>query len=146
MEGDPLKRFREPQDRYFDAARNEIGGGRKTTHWMWFMFPQLAGLGSSEMARRFAIRDLEEAGLFLRDPVLGNRLITLCRLLTGIGGKSAAQIFGSPDDMKLRSSMTLFSLVPDADPVFGEVLARYYGGQKDPLTIRLLEKRSGQVP
>ncbi|HEY0896259.1 MAG TPA: DUF1810 domain-containing protein [Sphingobacteriaceae bacterium] len=143
MGDDPLKRFRQPQELYFGAAWKEIEQGRKTTHWMWFFFPQLAGLGSSETARRFAIRDLKEACLFLDDPVLGSRLIALSRLLAGIEGRSAAEIFGSPDDLKLRSSMTLFSLVPGADPVFEAVLVRYYGGQKDPRTVLLLEKTLG---
>lgn len=141
MENDPLNRFREPQDLYFKTAFQEIEQGRKSSHWMWFIFPQLAGLGSSEMARRYAIRDLQEAALFLGDASLGSRLVTISRLVAGITGKTAFEIFGSPDDMKLRSSMTLFSLVSGTDPVFRQVLDRYFGGEPDPLTLKLLGRR-----
>lgn len=140
MESHPLKRFRDVHDRYFGTALAEVEQGRKTSHWMWFIFPQLEGLGSSDMARRYALRDLNEAGLFLRDEVLGSRLIRISGALLEIPSKTAHEIFGSPDDLKLRSSMTLFSMVPGADPVFEAVLARYFGGEKDPLTIGLLKK------
>ncbi len=127
------------QKHNFTRAFSEIKDGRKTSHWMWFVFPQLAGLGSSEMAQKFAIRDIDEAALYLNDAVLGERLVSISRQLLVHNDKTAYEIFGSPDDMKLRSSMSLFSLVPDADPVFQEVLDLFYRGERDPKTLELLQ-------
>jgi uncharacterized protein (DUF1810 family) len=133
-----LSRFVFAQEDQYDRAHSELKRGRKQTHWMWFIFPQLDGLGHSAMARRYAIRGLEEAAAYLAHPVLGARLVDCCSILLSIDGRSASQIFGDPDDIKLRSSMTLFSEVPEAPGEFTLVLERYFGGRKDQRTLDLL--------
>ncbi|MDF3077141.1 MAG: hypothetical protein K0S09_1030 [Sphingobacteriaceae bacterium] len=133
-----LNRFLEAQKHTFDTACKEVKAGRKQSHWMWFIFPQIRGLGYSEMANRYGIANLKEAEDYLNHPVLGERLISISKLLLEIKGKSAYEIFGSPDDMKLRSSMTLFASVANADPVFQQVLNIYFSGEKDERTIALL--------
>lgn len=133
-----LNRFLEAQKNTFDTAYREIKAGRKQSHWMWFIFPQMLGLGFSEMARRYGIANLNEAELYLRHPVLGQRLISISKLLPEIEHKSAYQIFGSPDEMKLRSSMTLFASVQNADPIFQEVLNQYFNGEKDEKSLGLI--------
>jgi len=137
-ESSDLSRFLFAQEGIYDIALSELRRGRKETHWMWFIFPQLAGLGHSAMARRYAIRDIGEAKAFLEDPVLGPRLVGCCQILLSIKGKTASQIFGDPDDLKLRSSMTLFALAEEPGSIFEEVLARYFGGGKDRLTLELM--------
>lgn len=134
-----FEHFYTAQKHHFARAFSEIKDGRKNSHWMWFIFPQLAGLGSSEMARKYAIRDITEAGAYLNDPVLGERLVSISKQLLNHRDKTAHDIFGSPDDLKLRSCMTLFSLVPGADPVFNEVLDVFYNSEKDPATLELLQ-------
>ncbi len=136
-----FQHFYTAQKHNFARAFSEIKDGRKISHWMWFIFPQLAGLGLSEMAQKFSLNDISEAQSYLADPVLGERLVSISRQLLVHGDKSATQIFGSPDDMKLRSSMTLFSLVPNANPVFQEVLNVFYDGEPDSRTIALLNKK-----
>ena len=133
-----LTRFLEAQNQVYLRALEEIRKGEKTSHWMWYIFPQIAGLGKSETAQFYAIRDLEEAAKYLRHPVLGRHLVEIASALLVHEGKTAREIFGVPDDMKLRSSMTLFAQVKDADPVFREVLFKYFGGHFDPLTLGLL--------
>jgi len=133
-----LSRFLFAQEDVYDTALSELRRGRKETHWMWFIFPQLAGLGHSAMARRYAIRDIEEARAYLEHPVLGPRLVDCCQALISLNGKTASQIFGDPDDLKLRSSMTLFALVPDAPGEFDRVLERYFGGVEDGRTVDML--------
>ena len=133
-----LQRFHKAQENTYHNALREIRNGRKTSHWMWFIFPQLAGLGYSETARFYAIRNLEEAELYLQDPILAERLITISKALLQVKGKTAHDIFGSPDDLKLKSSMTIFSRVKGADPVFGQVLDYYFKGEKDEKTLKLL--------
>lgn len=133
-----LERFVRAQETVYDTALREISQGWKQSHWMWFIFPQVAGLGHSEMSRRYAISDIEEAQSFLAHPLLGPRLINICKALSSHRGKTAHQIFGSPDDMKLKSSMTLFAAVPGADPIFEEVLKQFFGGQRDKLTLSRL--------
>lgn len=133
-----LKRFLVAQESDYTRALAEIKNGRKQSHWMWYIFPQLAGLGFSETARFYAIRDVQEASDYLSHPVLGSRLIENSKALLQLKGKTANQIFGSPDDLKLRSSMTLFSLVENTDPVFQAVLDAYYGGSPDPKTVALV--------
>jgi len=133
-----LSRFLFAQEDVYDMALSELRRGRKETHWMWFIFPQIAGLGHSAMARRYAIRDIEEARAYLEHPVLGPRLVDCCQALLSLQGKTASQIFGDPDDLKLRSSMTLFALAGGPGSLFEEVLARYFGGGKDRLTLELL--------
>lgn len=122
-----LKRFISAQQHSYEVALKEIKQGRKQSHWMWYIFPQEAGLGHSEMAKRYAIKDADEAAAYLAHPVLGNRLIEISHAVLMINHKSANEIFGSPDDVKLRSCMTLFASAPNADPVFDKVLEKYFG-------------------
>jgi uncharacterized protein (DUF1810 family) len=136
--GNNLKRFLEAQARGYATALTEIKYGRKRSHWMWYIFPQINGLGYSEMAKRYAITDLPEAAAYLAHPTLGPRLIEITRALLALPGSNANEVMGSPDDQKLRSSITLFSLVPGADPVFEAVLKKYFDGQKDPATLQLV--------
>lgn len=133
-----LHRFLDAQSSDYDQALAEIRRGQKQSHWMWYIFPQLAGLGYSDMAHRYAIRDLQEAKRYLDHPVLGARLIEIASALLQVKGKTATQIMGRPDDLKLKSSMTLFSLVKPTDPVFDQVLAAYFQGVPDAKTISLL--------
>ena len=141
-----LARFLEAQAGCHATVLEELAAGEKTSHWMWFIFPQLDGLGASPMARRYAISDLTEARAYLAHPLLGARLRECTRRVLAIEGRTAYEIFGSPDDLKLRSCLTLFARAAGpapaaADRVFGEALARYYGGEPDPRTVRLLETR-----
>ncbi|GGG08877.1 DUF1810 domain-containing protein [Pontibacter amylolyticus] len=138
-DSDSLIRFLDAQSNSYEQALSEIKSGRKRSHWMWFIFPQLQGLGYSETARFYAIKDLEEARLYLQHPVLGPRLIGISKALLALEGKTANQILGNPDDLKLRSSMTLFASVPGADPVFQAVLDKYYRGEADEKTLQLLK-------
>jgi len=141
MSNEPsLNRFLEAQKNTFERAFDEIKAGRKRSHWMWFIFPQMLGLGYSEMARKYGILNLNEAEQYLKHPELGKRLIAISELLTKIEDKTAYEIFGSPDDVKLRSSMTLFASVEHAHPVFQQVLNLYFDGKKDENTIRLIQK------
>jgi uncharacterized protein (DUF1810 family) len=133
-----LNRFIEAQSKNFTDALAEIKNGKKRTHWMWYVFPQIQGLGNSEFARFYAIKDLNEATAYLENPVLGNRLIEISEALLQLDSNDAYQIFGSPDDMKLQSSMTLFSLVPHANAVFEAVLQKFYNGVKDPKTMKII--------
>ena len=134
----PLQRFIEAQAHNYADALAEIKNGKKRTHWMWYVFPQIQGLGNSEFARLYAINDMEEAEAYLQHPVLGNRLIEISNALLKLQSNDPYAIFGSPDDMKLQSSMTLFSLVPNADPVFDKVLQKFYNGEKDSKTSQIL--------
>ncbi|WP_026260913.1 DUF1810 domain-containing protein [Spirosoma luteum] len=133
-----LKRFLEAQSSDYNRALGEIRNGKKQSHWMWYIFPQIAGLGFSETAKFYALHNLEEARDYLAHPVLGSRLIEISQALLTIEGKTANQILGSPDDMKLHSCMTLFSRVEPANPVFKAVLDRYYGGNPDQRTLALV--------
>lgn len=133
-----LSRFIGAQSETYGKALSEIKSGRKTTHWMWFIFPQLKGLGRSDTAQFYGIENLEEAIVYFNHPVLGKRLVEISRELLQIQGKTATAIFGSPDDVKLHSSMTLFACVPGADPVFQKVIDGYYDGRKDQQTLDLL--------
>jgi uncharacterized protein (DUF1810 family) len=133
-----LKRFLDAQEPVFEQACRELRAERKTSHWMWFIFPQIKGLGRSETARRFAISSPEEAVAYLRHPVLGARLRECTRLVTLIEGRSAHDVFGSPDDLKFRSSMTLFAGVTKDNRLFVEALDKFYDGMADSETLRLL--------
>lgn len=133
-----LDRFVSAQAPVYDEVLAELRAGRKTSHWMWFVFPQLRALGRSGTARRFGIADLGEAVAYAADPLLGARLVECAELVLAVEGRSAHQIFGSPDDLKLRSSMTLFERAAPAQPVFAQVLDRYYAGERDPLTLQAL--------
>ena len=132
-----LQRFLDAQRDCIDAVRRELSERRKRTHWMWFVFPQLAGLGRSEMARRFAIASLAEARAYLDHPVLGPRLIDCASLALAAPG-SAHEIFGDPDDLKFHSCMTLFAAVAPPPSPFDQALDRFFAGKRDALTERLL--------
>ena len=134
-----LARFVRAQEGEYGRALAELRGGRKRSHWMWYIFPQLAGLGSSETSRRYAIRSIDEARAYLEDPVLGPRLRECGEAVLGVEGRSAREILGSPDDLKLRSCATLFARASPPGSVFERLLARYFGGEPDPATLRLLE-------
>jgi uncharacterized protein (DUF1810 family) len=137
---DRLDRFVEAQDRRgtYASALEELRAGRKVSHWMWFVFPQVAGLGSSPMSREYAIGSAEEARAYVEHPVLGPRLLEAARAVLSHPDRTARQIMGVPDDAKLRSSMTLFALVDDADPVFQDVLDTFFAGERDPRTVAFL--------
>jgi uncharacterized protein (DUF1810 family) len=142
-EGDPydLERFVRAQERDYPRALAEIKNGRKQSHWMWYIFPQFTGLGASEMSRRYAIRSLDEARAYLAHPILGSRLRECMAMLLEIEGKSAHDIFGSPDDLKLRSCATLFAQVAPNDSSFRHVLATFFANTGDAETLRLLAAR-----
>ena len=134
-----LQRFIKPHNQDFQTALGEIKGGKKTSHWMWYIFPQIKELGFSETAKYYGIESLEEATEFLQHPQLGQNLVTITSELLKLGSNNATSIFGTPDDMKLRSSMTLFSLVSPANPIFQQVLDKFFDGKKDEQTIELLK-------
>ncbi len=131
-----LERFVRGQAPLYDTVLAELRAGHKRSHWMWFVFPQLAGLGSSPISVHYAISGPEEAAAYLRHDVLGPRLIECCDVVLALPGRSAHDIFGSPDDMKLRSSATLFAHVSPPDSVFARLLARYFPDGPDPRTLR----------
>lgn len=133
-----LQRFLDGQARNYDAALAELTAGHKRSHWMWYVFPQIAGLGHSSTAQFYAIRDLDEAKGYLQHPKLGPRLKACCDALLQLEGLNAHQILGSPDDLKLRSSMTLFAEAAPAEARFQQVLEKFYDGQKDSRTLRIL--------
>ncbi len=135
---DQLDRFLTAQAPVYPAVRRELAAGRKTSHWMWFIFPQLRGLGRSETARLYGIADLAEAQAYAAHPVLGARLIECTGLALAVEGRTALQIFGDIDALKLRSSLILFAHAAPAEPVFRQALAKYYGGEQDPATLQLL--------
>lgn len=135
-----LERFVRAQDDRgtYLRALAELRAGRKQSHWMWFVFPQVAGLGRSATAQAYAIADLAEAQAYLAHDVLGPRLRECCRALLDLDGVSAERVLGGVDAIKLRSSMTLFALADPTEPVFAEVLDRFYDGERDERTVRLL--------
>jgi uncharacterized protein (DUF1810 family) len=132
-----LQRFVLAQDGVIDDVRAELAAGRKRSHWMWFVFPQLRGLGTSGTALHYGIASLEEARAFLAHPVLGARLRECCALMLAVPQRSAHEILGSPDDLKFRSCLTLFSLVAPDDDLFQRCLERFHGGAPDPRTLAL---------
>jgi uncharacterized protein (DUF1810 family) len=140
-ESESLYRFVEPQAKEYQVALAEIKSGKKRSRWMWYIFPQIAGLGQNIMAKFFAIKDMEEASDYLNDDKLGSRLIEISTELLNLPENNAEQIFGYEDSLKLRSSMTLFSQVKDANPVFQAVLDKYYQGKPDELTLEILTKQ-----
>jgi len=133
-----LQRFVDAQDPVYGRAVAELRAGLKQTHWMWFIFPQIAGLGRSAMAEKFAIRSLDEAKAYLARPLLGGRLRECTRLVLRADANSANAIFGSPDDLKFRSSMTLFAHAAPGEPLFREALEKYFGGKDDAATRQRL--------
>jgi uncharacterized protein (DUF1810 family) len=139
LKDDPydLDRFVLAQATHYRQALSELRGGKKRSHWMWYVFPQIEGLGHSAMSRRYSIKSAAEAKVYLDHPVLGARLRECFAAVSNIAGRSAFEIFGSPDDMKLRSCATLFAAVSD-EGVFGQVLEKYFHGDRDAETVRLL--------
>ena len=133
-----LNRFLRAQEEMYTPALAEIKSGQKRSHWMWYIFPQVAGLGSSAMSKRYAIKSEEEARQYLEHPVLGSRLVECVQALLAVERRSAAEIFGYPDDLKLRSSMTLFSQVAQSGSIFESVLEKYFCGMQDEQTLRIL--------
>ena len=134
-----LERFVRAPEPVIAQVREELGAGRKRSHWMWFVFPQIAGLGHSAMAQRYAIASLEEARAYLGHPVLGSRLIELTELVNRANGRSVHDIFGRPDDLKFHSSMTLFAQAKPDTPVFQAALDKYFGGVMDQGTLGKLK-------
>lgn len=137
-----LSRFLNAQEAVYDRALAEIKRGRKSSHWMWFIFPQFEGLGFSSTSRRYSIKSIGEAQAYLNHPVLGKRLTACAEAVLGVDGRSAFAIFGSPDDMKLKSSATLFERVSPPDSVFSRLLDKYYNGERDEKTLALIVKSS----
>jgi len=133
-----LARFLHAQAPVYEQVLAELREGRKRSHWMWFVFPQLAGLGHSAMAQRYAIGSLGEAKAYLAHPVLGARLRECSGLVLAVQQRSVHEIFGAPDDLKFRSSMTLFGRADPTDDLFRQCLLKYYGGEQDPQTLALL--------
>lgn len=132
-----LDRFLSAQERSYDTALSEIKSGRKRSHWMWYIFPQIAGLGMSSTAQYYSIADIDEAREYISHPVLGARLLEISRALLSLDSSDATAVMGYPDNLKLRSSMTLFAQVSE-DPVFGAVIDKFYGGSPDTRTLRIL--------
>lgn len=136
-----LQRYVDAQNPVYERVRAELRAGRKASHWMWFVFPQLAGLGVSPLAERYAIASLAEARAYLEHPILGERLRECTALVMCLEGRTAGQIFGSPDDLKFRSCMTLFAAAADAGKAaFVSALDKYFGGEPDRRTIELLDR------
>ena len=135
---DDLQRFVDAQTPHLPTVLGELAAGRKRTHWMWFVFPQLRGLGHSSMARHFGLASRAQATAYLAHPVLGPRLRECVGLVLAVHGRSAHEIFGSPDDLKLRSCLTLFREIDGSDGLFAQALARCFDGQPDPMTLQLL--------
>jgi uncharacterized protein (DUF1810 family) len=135
-----LNRFVDAQKTDYQQALSEIKNGRKRSHWMWYIFPQIQGLGFSETSRYYGIKDPAEAAAFLAHPVLGSRLVDICEELLKLSSSNATSVFGSPDDVKLKSSMTLFAALPGANPVFQQVLDKFFNGTKDAKTLQIIGK------
>ena len=142
MTDDPfnLGRFVSAQARDYEIAREELRNGRKRTHWIWYIFPQVDGLGYSANSKFYAIKSKAEAQKYLEHPLLGARLLECANILLKLEGRSASEIFGSPDDLKLKSSMTLFAAVQSQEPAFARVLDKYFQGKRDITTIQLLDQ------
>ena len=135
---DDLNRFLLGQESLYGLALSELRSGRKRSHWMWFVFPQFAGLGASPMSQHYAIKSAAEAEAYLRHPVLGPRLVECCEAVLAVKDRTALEIFGSPDDVKLRSCATLFAHVSPPGSVFEQLLERYFPEGPDDRTLRLL--------
>lgn len=133
-----LSRFTKAHQLFYEGALAEIKRGKKVNHWIWYIFPQMKGLGRSSMSEYYGIRSLDEAKAYLADPVLGQHLIECCEALLSLDTNHAAAVMGYTDALKLKSSMTLFDAVSDSSDIFQKVLEKYFDGRKDPLTLRLL--------
>lgn len=141
-QSDPLnlRRFVQAQEAIYDRVLAELRSGQKRTHWMWYIFPQLDGLGFSSTSKLYGIKSTEEARQYLHHPLLGRRLLECAETVLNIKGRSASEIFGSPDNMKLQSSMMLFAAITDSESVFSRVLDTYFHGKRDGKTLSLLAK------
>lgn len=135
-----LQRFLSAQDEVYATALSEIKAGRKRNHWMWYVFPQISGLGFSSTSVYYSIKDLDEAAAYLQHPILGKRILEISEALLNLKSQNATSIFGTPDDVKLKSSMTLFSRVPGSSATFQQVLDKFFDGLTDEKTIQLLYK------
>lgn len=138
-----LNRFLVAQENDFHCALEEIRNGEKRSHWMWYIFPQLEGLGFSATSRIYSIKSMDEAVSYLNHPILGNRLVEITSALLSVKGRSAESIFGFPDFMKIKSCMTLFESVSEENSIFKQVLDQYFGGEKDPKTLQLISHLKG---
>ena len=136
-----LSRFLKAQEPVYARVLSELRSGQKRTHWMWFIFPQIDGLGFSATTEYYAIKSLEEARQYLNHPVLGARLLECAETVLAVEGRSVSEIFGYPDDLKLKSSMTLFACVPNSPSVFDQVLDKYFRCERDAKTLALLQKQ-----
>ena len=141
-----LHRFLDAQERVYDTVLAELRAGRKSTHWIWFIFPQITGLGHSEMAQKFAIGSLDEAKAYLQHPILGPRLRACTQLVLDVNGRSAEEIFGYPDYLKFRSCMTLFMATTTDNALFKNALLKYFDGQPDQKTLDILAHHHSQRP
>ncbi|MGF6109925.1 DUF1810 domain-containing protein [Pseudomonas frederiksbergensis] len=141
-----LPRFVQAQDPVFERVQEELRAGKKRRHWMWFIFPQIGGLGGSEMSRYFAIRSAEEAAAYLNHPLLGPRLRACTQLVLNLENRSLAEIFGHPDDLKFHSSMTLFAQIAPEGSLFHQALERYFHGIQDDWTLSLLDLKQAKLP
>lgn len=137
-----LERFVQAQARDYDVALSELRAGKKRSHWMWYIFPQFEGLGSSPISQRYAIKSVAEANAYLAHPVLGPRLLECAEAVIRIEGRSAAEIFGYPDDLKLRSCATLFAHVSPNGSVFHRIIEKYFDDEQDPETLRIVNRRT----
>ena len=135
-----LQRFKDAQRNDYEQALQEVKSGRKRTHWMWYIFPQIRGLGMTPISDNYSIRSLREAKDYLKDPVLGVRLVEISKALLELNTSDPHAVFGSPDDLKLRSCMTLFERADPQNPVFGDVLDKYYRGERDQRTLEILDE------
>lgn len=135
-----LQRFIDAQRNDYEQALQEVKSGRKRTHWMWYIFPQIHGLGMTPISDYYSIRSLREAKDYLKDPVLGARLVEISKALLELNTSDPHAVFGSPDDLKLRSCMTLFERADPQNPLFGDVLDKYYRGERDQRTLEILDE------
>jgi len=142
---DGIERFVEAQQNVYNQALNEINNGKKQSHWMWFVFPQIRGLGFTDFNVYYGIKDLKEAQQYLSDPILGERLIEISEAVLSQEGKTALEIFGNPDQRKLKSSMTLFRHIQNTNPVFQKVLEKYYQGSLDEKTMAILQSQKSNL-
>jgi uncharacterized protein (DUF1810 family) len=140
--GPALKRFLDAQERDYRTALSEIQNGRKQSHWIWYIFPQIQGLGLSGTSQFYAIANLQEAKDYLANPVLGARLTEICAELLKLDTRNATEVLGRPDDMKVRSSMTLFAEADPANPIFQQVLDTFFHGAKDEKTLEILGRKA----
>lgn len=143
--GYDLQRFLNAQDRDYNMALAEIQSGHKYSHWIWYIFPQLAGLGHSATSKYYVIRNLDEAKAYMEEPILRERLIRISEVLIGLDNDDAEDVMGWPDDMKLRSSMTLFSLAAPEEPVFQKVLDKFWAGEPDQKTLEVVRGQAKNI-